>query len=154
MYKYQTEKSKIFTEDGQETFLKIRDKAQKETIELLAKTLIEVRKHMTAHIPEKVVGFNFINNQRIFLFEVSRLYRLLEIVHGTQVIFPCIINHHQRNCFFQTIAKFFGIAVERLLHVGEYIDSLASITERHHYIFDLVALRETDIFENRNSLFF
>lgn len=32
----------------------IRDKAQKETIELLAKTLIEVRKHMTAHIPEKV----------------------------------------------------------------------------------------------------
>ena len=32
----------------------ICDKAQKETIELLAKTLIEVRKHMTAHIPEKV----------------------------------------------------------------------------------------------------
>lgn len=32
----------------------VRDKAQKETIELLAKTLIEVRKHMTAHIPEKV----------------------------------------------------------------------------------------------------
>ncbi len=31
----------------------VRDKAQKETIELLAKTLIEVRKHMTAHIPEK-----------------------------------------------------------------------------------------------------
>jgi hypothetical protein len=28
MYNYQTEKSKIFTEDGQETFLKIRDKVQ------------------------------------------------------------------------------------------------------------------------------
>ena len=28
MYDYQTEKSKIFTEDGQETFLKIRDKVQ------------------------------------------------------------------------------------------------------------------------------
>jgi hypothetical protein len=26
MYNYQTEKPKIFTEDGQETFLKIRDK--------------------------------------------------------------------------------------------------------------------------------
>lgn len=26
MYNYQTEKSKIFTENGQETFLKIRDK--------------------------------------------------------------------------------------------------------------------------------
>jgi hypothetical protein len=32
----------------------VRDKEQKETIELLAKTLIEVRKYMTAHIPEKV----------------------------------------------------------------------------------------------------
>jgi len=32
----------------------VRDKAQRETIELLAKTLIEVRKQMTAHIPEKV----------------------------------------------------------------------------------------------------
>ena len=32
----------------------VHDKAQKETIELLAKTLIEVRKYMTAHIPEKV----------------------------------------------------------------------------------------------------
>ncbi len=32
----------------------ICDKAQKETIELLAKTLIEVRKHMTAHIPERI----------------------------------------------------------------------------------------------------
>lgn len=28
MYNYQTEKSKIFTEDGQEIFLKIRDKVQ------------------------------------------------------------------------------------------------------------------------------
>jgi hypothetical protein len=28
MYNYQTEKSKIFTEDGQEMFLKIRDKVQ------------------------------------------------------------------------------------------------------------------------------
>jgi len=28
MYNYQTEKTKIFTEDGQETFLKIRDKVQ------------------------------------------------------------------------------------------------------------------------------
>ena len=28
MYNYQAEKSKIFTEDGQETFLKIRDKVQ------------------------------------------------------------------------------------------------------------------------------
>jgi len=28
MYNYQTQKSKIFTEDGQETFLKIRDKVQ------------------------------------------------------------------------------------------------------------------------------
>lgn len=28
MYNYQTEKSKIFTEDGQKTFLKIRDKVQ------------------------------------------------------------------------------------------------------------------------------
>ena len=28
MYNYQTEKAKIFTEDGQETFLKIRDKVQ------------------------------------------------------------------------------------------------------------------------------
>ena len=28
MYNYQTEKSKIFTEAGQETFLKIRDKVQ------------------------------------------------------------------------------------------------------------------------------
>ena len=28
MYNYQTEKSKIFTEDGQETFLKVRDKVQ------------------------------------------------------------------------------------------------------------------------------
>ena len=28
MYNYQTEKSKIFTEDGQETFLKIRDKVK------------------------------------------------------------------------------------------------------------------------------
>ena len=32
----------------------VRDKAQKETIDLLAKTLIEVKKHMTAHIPEKI----------------------------------------------------------------------------------------------------
>lgn len=32
----------------------IRSNAQMETIELLAKTLIEVRKHMTAHIPERV----------------------------------------------------------------------------------------------------
>jgi hypothetical protein len=28
MYNYQTEKQKIFTEDGQEIFLKIRDKVQ------------------------------------------------------------------------------------------------------------------------------
>jgi hypothetical protein len=28
MYNYQTEKSKIFTEEGQTTFLKIRDKVQ------------------------------------------------------------------------------------------------------------------------------
>mgnify|MGYP006059121727 FL=1 len=28
MYNYQNEKSKIFTEDGQETFLEIRDKVQ------------------------------------------------------------------------------------------------------------------------------
>jgi 23S rRNA G2069 N7-methylase RlmK/C1962 C5-methylase RlmI len=28
MYNYQTEKSEIFTEDGQKTFLKIRDKVQ------------------------------------------------------------------------------------------------------------------------------
>ena len=32
----------------------IRDKAQKETIELLAKTLIEVKGYMNAYIPEKV----------------------------------------------------------------------------------------------------
>jgi hypothetical protein len=32
----------------------IHSNAQMETIELLAKTLIEVRKHMTAHIPERV----------------------------------------------------------------------------------------------------
>ena len=33
---------------------------QKETIKLLANTLIEVKKHMTAHIPEKI--FDMVND--------------------------------------------------------------------------------------------
>lgn len=66
MYNYQTEKSKIFTEDGQETFLKIRDKVQ----QLLKQSGAVMMENVTSGVS---------GNSWLHLACVDRLVELKEI---------------------------------------------------------------------------
>ncbi len=109
--------------------------------------------HISIHIPELVIRFHFINNQRIFLFQVGRLHTLFQVVHGTQVLFPGIIDYSQRDTFFQRIGQFCTLRGNRLIQVGKYIQGFASVCKWHHHIFDMAALCVADIFENRNRIF-
>ena len=70
MYNYQTEKSRIFTEDGQETFLKIRDKVQ------------QLLKQSGAVMMQNVIS-GVTGDSWLHLACVDRLVELKEIVEVT-----------------------------------------------------------------------
>ncbi len=48
--------------------------------------------YLVVHLFEGAKSFNLINYQRVFLFVSCGLNTLSQVVHGTQMLFPCIIN--------------------------------------------------------------
>lgn len=72
MYSYQAEKSKIFTEDGQETFLKIRDKVHK-LLKLSGAVMME-------NVVHGLTGSNWLH-----IACVDRLVELKEIREVTKI---------------------------------------------------------------------
>jgi putative ABC transport system permease protein len=104
---------------------------------------------IAVHSPEQFKGLDFIDHQRIFLFQVGRLNTLLQIVHIPQVFLPGLIDDRQRDLPFHGIHQLAPFAVQRLLQTRYHIDPFLPVGERHDHILHMGPLRRTDIVEDR-----
>jgi len=96
--------------------------------------------HIRIHVLELLESFNFIDNQWILLFKISCLNTLFQVIHRTQMFFPCIVDDRQCDLSFHCIHQLTAMGIQSFLQVCQHIDRFFSISKRNNHIFYLPAL--------------
>src|SRR5882724_11653579 len=107
---------------------------------------------LAVHTAEQLEGLHFIDHQRVFLLQVSRLHALLQVVHATEMFLPGIVDDGQCDLPFHGIHQLPAFRAQGLLQIGMYIDRFLTTCERHDHIFDMIALGETYILKDRQGM--
>ena len=88
-------------------------------------------KHIAAYLLkyplEEVETLKLVDEKRILLLVSCILYRLLEVIHIAQVLFPVLINQYKCYRFCHSPVKFHTLALICLLEVDYKLHYLRSV---------------------------
>src|SRR5690606_2557864 len=108
--------------------------------------------HTRKHAFEQVESLHLVDDDRVFLFINSILNRLFQIIHLTQVLFPCLVNQSKHNAFLKGTEYFTTFRFYGLLQVGRHSYASTSIREWYYDIFNHIATLGQHIGQSRQGL--
>ena len=94
--------------------------------------------HLLDHRLEQLVGFEFVNQQRILLLKAGELHVRTQVVHVAQVLLPVLVDDGQNNRLLQAFHHAHAVGCDAALNVRRDLHGFATVRERNQNLLVIV----------------
>ena len=101
---------------------------------------------------EQVEGFEFVDQQRVFLLVGGVLHALLEVVHSAEMLFPGVVDDGEGDALFERETHLATLGFVAFLERCHDVDGLLAVGERDGDVLETVALFKIDALDDRVGL--